>query len=189
MLHDTIQHMKIVIATPFYPPETEPMAAYAKKLAETLAKQHDITVVAYARLPEESPGVRIFAVNKRFPLFVRLAIYTITLFRAVRKADILYAENGASVELPSVIVAILTRRPFLIHLGDKTAVSHSAENFFYKKIHSFAKKRAISEITDTPLSRPEILPFGLPPNEELIKYRASWEAHIKKLEEIFNRVT
>jgi len=178
--------MKIVIASPFYPPETEQMAVYAKTLAETLAKRHDVTVVAYARLPEESDGVRIFAVNKRLPLFVRLALYTVTLFRATRKADVLYSENGASVLLPSAIIASITHRPFFIHVGDKAAEAHASENFFFGKIRRFAKRQAKREITDTPIERPEILPFGPPPTEEQNQYQASWDRHVKQLVEIFN---
>lgn len=177
--------MKIAIATPFYPPETEEMAVYIKELAERLAERHDVTIVAYARLPEESPRVRIFAVSKRLPLPIRLVLYMIFLFRAVRKADVLYAENGASVELPAGIVAALTRRPLFIHVGDKSATARAPMNFFLRHIERFAKKRARTVITDTPMKRPEILPFEPPPIEKEKSYCHSWDAHIKKLIDIF----
>jgi len=178
--------MRIVIAAPFYPPDTEDMAVYAKELAENLAKRHDVSVVTYARLPEESSGVRIYSVNKRLPLIFRLARFTATLFCAVRKADILYAENGASVEVPSALVALTTRRPFIIHFDDKTAIARSSKNLFLKMAQRFAQKRAISEVSDIPRRPPEILPFGLPPEKELVEYRASWENHMQKLTDIFN---
>lgn len=178
--------MKIVIATPFYPPETEEMAVYSKELAERLAAaHHEVVVVAYTRLPEESAGVRIIAVDKRLPLFLRLIFYTVSLFRAVRKTEVLYAQNGASVELPTGIVALFLRRPLFMHRGDKDADMRASQNFFLGVIKNFTKKRTRAEITDTPFPRPEILPFEPAPLLGQAAYRASWEAHIKKLLDIF----
>jgi len=177
--------MKIVIATPFYPPDTEPMAVYAKKLAEILSKQHDVAVVAYVRFPENSFGVRIFSVDKRWPLVVRLILYTITLFCVMRKSDILYAENGASVELPAAMATAILRRPFFIHSGDKVAEARSSKKFFLGKIRRFAKRQAVGEIGDTPIDRPEILPFGLPSKGTKAEYDESWNKHIKQLLENF----
>lgn len=178
--------MRIVIATPFYPPETEEMAVYAKELAERLAAiGYEVVVVAYARLPEESQGVRIVAVDKHLPLFFRLVAYTVLLFFEARKADVLYAENGASVELPVVIAVSLSRRPLFLHLGDKAADMRASKNFFLRGIKNFTKKHTRGEIIDTPLVRPEILPFEPAPLSEQAAYHASWDAHIKKLLKIF----
>ncbi|MCX6736096.1 MAG: hypothetical protein NTZ13_03370 [Candidatus Parcubacteria bacterium] len=177
--------MKIVIATPFYPPDTEPMALYAKKLAETLGKKHDVTVVAYSRFPEKTVGVRIFSVDKRWPLAVRLVLYTITLFFVLKKSDVLYSENGASTELPSSLVSFTLHRPFFIHLGDKAVETRLSKNFFLRKIRSFAKKQAVREILETPMERPEILPFGLPSKGTKDEYDSSWNQHIKQLLENF----
>jgi len=177
--------MKIVIATPFYPPDTEPMALYAKKLAETLGKKHNVVVVAYVHFPEKTSGVRIFSVDKQWPLLVRLALYTATLFCVTRKSDILYAENGASVELPAALVTAVLSRPFFIHSGDKAAEARSSQKFFLGKIRRFAKRQAVREISDTPLDRPEILPFDLPSNGTKAEYDSSWDKHIKQLLENF----
>lgn len=181
--------MKIVIATPFYPPETEKMAVYAKELAERLAAiRHEVVVVAYARLPEESQGVRIVAVDKRLPLFFRLIAYAVSLFCETRKADVLYAGNGASVELPVGIVALLSRCPLFMHRGDKTADIRASKNFFLRVIKDFTKKHTRGEIIDIPLAQPEILPFEPAPLLEQAAYYASWDAHIKKLLKIFRHV-
>jgi glycosyltransferase involved in cell wall biosynthesis len=177
--------MKIVIATPFYPPDTEPVAVYAKKLAEMLAQRHDVTVVSYVRLPEEMNDVKIFTVNKEQPLFFRLVKFAFFLFRATKKTDILYAENGPSVEVPLWILSLFTGRPFVLHIGDPVADARSQNNFFLGKIHRFLEKRAQAVVNDIPLRRPEIIPFQPEPIEEQAMYRASWDAHVKKLLEIF----
>jgi hypothetical protein len=186
ILRATIQGMKIVIASPFYPPDTEDIAVYAKELAERLALQHDVTVVAYSRLPEETNGVKIFSINKRWPLFFRLVSFTAVLFRAVRKADILYAENGASVELPVGIVAAILRRRIFLHISDKRADARLSGEVFSGSVRRFLEKRTVFKITDIPLRRPEIFPFSPPQEEEQNKYQTSWDMHVKKLMEIFN---
>ena len=180
--------MKILIATPFYPPETEHMAAYCKELAMTLAERYEVSVVAYARLPEKTKGVRIFSVNKSLPIFLRLAQFTVFLFREARKADAVYVENGPSVELPMLMVSVCTGKTFFLHIADVSADARISDNFFLRKMHLFLKKRARSVIKDTPLSCPEILPFRPIPVSEQTAYRASWEAHIKKLIKLFHNV-
>jgi glycosyltransferase involved in cell wall biosynthesis len=181
--------MKIVIASPFYPPDTEDMAVYTKELAKRLALKHDVTVVTYSRLPEKTNSVKIFSINKRLPLFFRLFAFIIVLFRTVRKADILYVENGASVELPAGIVTLILHQLSFLHIGDKRADSRASRETLFKLIRRFVKKRIIAEITDIPLSCPEILPFDVPPLREQSEYQASWDKHIKRLEEMFNHAT
>lgn len=178
--------MKILIVTALFPPDIAPPAPYAKELAKRLLEKHEVTLLTYARLPEEVPGVRIIAVNKRLPLPTRLALFTVKFFLAARKADVIYIENGASVELSAGIVSMLTRKPVLIHMGDIAADTRAAKKPFLARIQKFVKSRARDVVTDVPLERPEILPFSPPPMQAQEAYRASWDTHIKKLLEIFD---
>jgi hypothetical protein len=50
-------NMKIVIATPIYPPELGGPATYTKELATRLANIHDITIVAFTNAPQPVSGV------------------------------------------------------------------------------------------------------------------------------------
>lgn len=110
--------MKIILATPLYPPDIAEPAPYVKELASRLCDKHDVTIVAYSSIPEEIPGVKIMAVSKRQPLLIRLVKYTYTLFKTSRGADIIYVQNGPSVDLSSIIVGHLRGIPVIIRFTE-----------------------------------------------------------------------
>lgn len=178
--------MKIVLATPLYPPDIAPPAPYAKELAKRLADRHEVVVVAYGRLPERVEGVRIAAVDKRRPLPLRLVQYFFALRSAAKNADVLYIQNGPSVELPAGLLAYLTGIPLVMHIADLSAHRHAESSFWLSRIERFALRRAQATLTDSPLPRPEILPFEPRPTEALAAYEASWVAHLQKLEDALN---
>ena len=65
--------MKIIIATALFPPEIEHTATYVKELAERLKDRHQVQILAYAGQIEAIPGVEIFTINKKQPLFLRIS--------------------------------------------------------------------------------------------------------------------
>lgn len=175
--------MKIVLATPLYPPDIGEPAPYAKELARRLATAHTITVVAYAHIPENVEGVRMVSVDKRKPLPIRLMAYTLALYRAAREADCIYSENGPSVELPVSIVSFLTRKPLVVHLGDRAARARTNRNLIHRAIYRIFLGRAREVIEDIPPARPEILPFTPYPAEAFAAYESAWMRHSALVEE------
>ncbi len=180
--------MKIIIATPLYPPDIASPAPYVKELAKRLKEKHEITVVIYGHLPEKVPGVSFVCVDKRHPLPLRLLRFSFALWKAVRDADMLYCENGASVELPAGLVTLFTRRPLIVHIGDPIARKNAEKNYLLKYIERFAARRAREVINETPTPRPEIIPLDPTPQAELDAYEKSWNTHINTLENIFKYV-
>ncbi len=181
--------MKIVIATPLYPPDIAPSAQYVKELAKRLTvEKHLVTIVAYAHIPEKIPGVQILAVNKNRPLPLRMFAYFFALWRAARAADIIYIQNGPSVELPIALVSLAIRAPIIVGISDKDAYKRTRENMIRKLINNFIINRARKTIADMPMERPEILPFAAQPTREQENYRLSWKSHIRDLIQIFNHV-
>lgn len=178
--------MRIVIATPLYPPEIAAPAPYVKELAARLGGRHKVTVVAYGRLPEQVPGVGITAVDKRRPLPSRLLAYTRALARAARNADIIYAANGASIELPVIFVGLMRKTPLIIGIADPKAHEESGKSIFRHVLERIAFAHARAIVEEMPLARPEINPLAPPPTAELADYEASWDAHIALLEGTFN---
>lgn len=181
--------MRIVLATPLYPPEIAEPAPYIKELAKRLARLHKVTIVAYTRLPENVPGVTIVAVDKRKPLPLRLLAYFFALRKAAKDADVIYAENGASIELPAGFVSLFIKQPLIVHVGDQAAHTRAQTNLVLKSIERFIFSRAQKIITDIPLSKPEILPLEPFPAEKIAAYEQSWDMHLHTLENIFNHAT
>lgn len=174
--------MRIVLATPLYPPDTAEPAPYIKELARRLSKKHEVVIVAYGRLPETVEGVRIVTVDKRQPLPIRLARYLFALLSNVRDSDVVLFENGPSVELPVALIERLVRTPFVFHIGDRRAYERSQKSFLLRTLTSLASSGATSTLRDLPATRPEILPFREAPTKDLQDHERSWEGHLTLLE-------
>lgn len=112
--------MKIVLATPLYPPEIGGPATYIKELAYKLKNEHDVTIVAYASTSEKIPGTTLLTVSKRRILPVRLIKFTSVLFGAARGADVIYVQNAVAAGLPAAIVGMLLRKKVVLKfVGDE----------------------------------------------------------------------
>lgn len=173
--------MKIVLSSALYPPDVAPSATYIKELARRLAFAHDVTAVVYGYLPEEVPGARIVAVDKRRALPLRVIAYFLALSRAARGADALFVENGASVELPALLLTFLGRS-VLLHIGDTAA---AAQGGIAGAIH-YALTRRARVIRNTPPQKPEILPFSARPDTEIEAWEREWQNHVQELEQAFS---
>ena len=169
--------MKIVLATPLYPPDTALPALYIKELARRLSTTHEVSIVAYTHLPEQIPAVRVTAVSKRQPVPIRLLRFAFALLTEAREAEHVYALNGPSVELPLLLVSLFTRTPFTLILGDTPAYERSMGSGLYAVIHRLLRSRAHRVIDALPLPRPEVLPFEEPPSTK--EYETSWKEHLK----------
>lgn len=193
--------MRLLIATPLYPPDIAPLAVYTKELAKRLsASGTAVTIVAYGRLPETIPNVHIITVRKDRPVFVRLFTYTIALWKSIQDADMLMIENGASVELPAYIISFLTRTPIIFAVNDHTALKSATHRNTLRYIfcHIYARAKVVLHDHDMtlpcpdpqksvalplPRTRPEILPFAQYPDEAFQEYEDSWNVHTTKLDE------
>lgn len=134
--------MRIILATPLYPPEIEDLSVYVKDLAEQLKNQHQITILAYASQPEKISGVNIVVVNKRQPLVVRILRYTFKLFRMSRQADVIYAQNAVVAGLPAIIVQWLLGIPVVINFAEDEA--------WKRAIHSQATSKSLADFFNVP---------------------------------------
>ena len=178
--------MNILIATPLYPPETADSAVYVKRLADLLNSEgNSITIVTYSSVPEKIKGVNILITNKYRPLFFRILAYIRLLWKVVSSTDIIYAENGASVEFPIWIISLFVKKTIIFHIGDKTAYRNAQKNILLKNIQKLAFNRAAKIIRDIPLKKPEVLPFKEVSLSEKEAYATSWSKHIQLLIENF----
>ena len=106
--------MKILVATPIYPPEIGGPATYAKELAKHLHEKHNITIVAYTDVRGPFPGTKLIAVSKKKPLPVRLVKFFLAVWKASQWCDLIYVQNAMAAGLPVALVSIFRKKPFVL---------------------------------------------------------------------------
>jgi len=110
--------MRILLATPLYPPEIAEPAPYAKELATRLSASHDVTVVTYANAVEPAKGVVCVMVGKQKRLPIRLACFVGALWKSATEKDVLIAESAVASSLPAFVVSALRKIPFVVHVRE-----------------------------------------------------------------------
>ena len=176
--------MKILLVTPLYPPDIAQPAPYTKELASRLTSgattSHGIvTIATYGSHPEKIPGVTILTTSKHRPLLVRIFLFTILLIRPILAADAIIFENGASVELPILLLSFFIHKRYIFQISDTRAHSTALKGTLRGKIEQLARSRARVVIPDMPLPRPEILPLDPYPTQEFEAYENSWRTHLE----------
>jgi glycosyltransferase involved in cell wall biosynthesis len=112
--------MKIVLATPVYPPEIGGPATYTKEIAARLRDDHALSIIAFADDADVIPGIPLVTVSKRMALPLRLALFTVKLIALARKADVIYVQNAVAAGLPAMIASMITRTPYVVKfVGDE----------------------------------------------------------------------
>lgn len=125
--------MRLLIATPLYPPESGGPATYVKILEERLpGKDIEVEVVKFSTV-------------RRYPKALRHLAYAYLVQRALRQADAVLALDPVSTGLPSALAARLLRKPFFVKVvGDyaweqgrqRYGVSGSLDAFVREPQHS-----------------------------------------------------
>lgn len=188
--------MRILIATPLYPPDIADTALYVKELATRLSIQHEVTILAYSHIPEAIPKVRIVTVEKSAHLFARLIRFTKLLFTLIRSNEVVLAQNGPSVEIPLFLVHFFSTKKIIFEIRDIVAYQHTTTSFLYRipfllacfSAHTILSSfegnrntRSRTYICTLPRTRPEILPFSTYPEEAFRLYEDTWGTHVREL--------
>lgn len=132
--------MKLIIATPIYPPEIGGPATYTKELCERLSDSNDITVITYTNSAEAFPNTCLIPVGKGRPLSIRLILFFIRLLRAVHrsKPDLIYVQNAMAAGLPVALVHLITGVPFVLKfVGDEAWERATQHKFTTKRLEEF----------------------------------------------------
>lgn len=107
--------MKIVIATPLYPPEIGGPATYAKLLFEGLPKKGTDSTGS----PQVEVELVKFSEVRHLPKIIRHYAYYRRVRTAARNADIILALDPVSVGLPAMWAAKKLNKPFVVKVvGD-----------------------------------------------------------------------
>ncbi|MDC1205444.1 hypothetical protein N8083_01190 [Candidatus Pacebacteria bacterium] len=173
--------MKILIASALFPPDIAVPAPYIKELATRLSKKHTVTVLTYGEIPEQIPHVHIATVSKRLPALYRISKLTSLLIKKAKKVDHILIQNGASTELPSVVVGFFYKKKIFLQLSDQKIKYKGWRKILHQL--ACAKSKHVIRIK-APLQRPETLPFDDMPDEAFSNYETSWQDHLRELERI-----
>ncbi len=117
--------MRIVIATPLYPPEIGGPATYVKILEMGLpARGMDST-----GSPQVEVAVVKFSDVRHLPKIIRHIAYFWRVRRALRTADLVLALDPVSVGLPACIAAWLAKKPFVVKIVGDYAWEQGQQRF------------------------------------------------------------
>lgn len=111
------KELRLLIATPLYPPDDGGPSTYAK-LLETALPSHGVNV-----------SLVVFRTYKQYPKILRHLLYTIALFRRARHADMIYALDPISVGVPAMIVSILLRKTLVLKVVGDYAWEQGRQRF------------------------------------------------------------
>ncbi|MGD0328596.1 MAG: glycosyltransferase family 4 protein [Minisyncoccia bacterium] len=109
--------MRIVVATPLYPPEIGGPATYAKILFEGLSgKAIEVELVKFGDI-------------RHLPKFIRHIAYARRVYRALHNADLVLALDPVSVGLPACFAAWLAKKPFVVKIVGDYAWEQGRQRF------------------------------------------------------------
>jgi glycosyltransferase involved in cell wall biosynthesis len=99
--------MKVLIATPLYPPDIGGPATYAQVLEEEFPRRGmDVSILSFGSV-------------RHFPKGVAHLVYAVRLFRLARSADLILALDPVSVGLPAALVSVCLSKPLVVKVvGD-----------------------------------------------------------------------
>lgn len=164
--------MRIVLATPLYPPDIADPAPYTYELARRLAEKHEVIVVTYGRIPEELPGVQVRTVDKRLPTYSRAWQFYKALRSVLPATDILYLQSGISAEFPALFVRHHAR------VFWRNSAEPNRQSLLRKMVKYAVTRNATIVAANSALTKPEILPFEPRPDAALATWEHAWRNEV-----------
>ncbi len=173
--------MKLVLATPLYPPEIGGPATYAKVLVDGMpARGVEVTVVKFSDV-------------RHLPKIIRHIAYFWRVRHALRTADLVLALDPVSVGLPACIAAWLTKKPFMVKIvGDyaweqgqqRFGITQSLDEFVTRKNVPFPVRILQRIQTHVARSATRVIV----PSQYLKSIAMAWGIPSEKIEVVYNSV-
>lgn len=172
--------MKVVIATPLYPPEIGGPATYAKTLEEGLP-EHGIEVELVK-----------FRDVRHLPKLVRHLAYYRRVRRALRSADAVLALDPVSVGLPACLAAWRARKPLIVKVVGDYAWEQGRQRYgitadldafvrtkrvplfvaLMRKVQTGVVRRAQEVIVPSEYLKRIVIAWGIPEEKIMVIYNA-----------------
>ncbi len=186
--------MKILIATPLYPPDEGGPATYSKILND--------------ELPKHGIGTRVFSFGevRHLPTGISHAYYFFKLLKGMKEADVTLSLDPLGVGLPVCLAAFFLRKQFILRVaGDRAWETYQMQNakcksqndnskfvsleefqkravgpmiLLRKKIQSSVAKRAARVIVPSEYLKKIIILWGVPRENISVIYNSFDPVHI-----------
>ena len=148
---------RILITTGIFPPDIGGPASYAVTMGQKTSGLANITVVTYSsklsyKSDQELP-FKVVRVWRKWPKPLKHIIYFFRVFKLASKNDVIYSLNAVSAGLPSLLVAKIRRKRFLVKIvGDyawEMAVQKNKSSFLINDFQAATKKGWIKLLAKT----------------------------------------
>lgn len=174
--------MKLVIATPLYPPEIGGPATYAK--------------ILYEGLPQRGIEVALvkFGDVRHLPKLIRHYVYYRRVLKAARQSDAILALDPVSTGLPAMKAAQKAKKPFVVKIAGDYAWEQGKQRFgIAAELDDFVRTEAESFPVRT-LQRVQarvaaVATRVIVPSEYLKEIIVAWGIPEKNIEVIYNAVS
>jgi glycosyltransferase involved in cell wall biosynthesis len=174
--------MRLLIATPLYPPDLGGPATYTKLLEQGLESQGF-----------EAPIIVKFGDVRHYSKIIRHVMYFLQVHRAAKHADIILALDPFSVGLPALMAARFRRKKFIVKIVGDYAWEQGVQRFAVKdSLDDFVRRGRVpvqvaflrSVQTHVAKSAQKILV----PSEYLKGIITAWGVQAEKIEVIYNSI-
>jgi glycosyltransferase involved in cell wall biosynthesis len=148
--------MRIVIATPLYPPEIGGPSYYAGGLEASLRRLgHDVEIVTYGNL-------------RTWPMGISHLAYFFRIWPALRVANVVIALDTASVAIPAWFASRIRGVPFIIRTGGDFVWEHYLEHthnlvplkYFYDEVRNLSAKEHLVFVLTRLIARRSLMVFS-----------------------------
>lgn len=173
--------MKLVLATPLYPPEAGGPSTYAQTLVDGLpARGMEVVLVKFGDV-------------RHLPKIIRHVVFFWHVWRALREADLVLALDPVSVGLPACIAARIAGKPFFVKIvGDyaweqgsqRYDVTHTLDEFVQTRQTSFFVRLLQWIQTRVARSATRVIV----PSKYLKGIVSAWGVSTAKIEVIYNGI-
>jgi len=188
--------MNITIATGLYPPEIGGPATYTA-LLESALPAHGCVVTTVP-----------FGTVRHYPKIIRHVVYAWKLWRASKKADIIYALDPVSVGVPALLVAKILNKKFLLRIpGDyaweqgqlRFGVKDRLHDFIEKRfkygfkvsalcyIESFVAQKAVRVVVPSSYMKSVVMKWGVNEGDISVIYSALYPLEVKEGKEVLRK--
>ena len=121
--------MKILLATPLYPPDIGGPATYSKLLADELSKRgYKIEILSFGEV-------------RNLPVIIRHIVYFFKILRRAKDTHIIYALDPVSVGLPAALASFFLTKRFFVRIAGDYAWEQGVQRFKVRDhLDVFSKK-------------------------------------------------